>query len=119
MRITKKAFIEAMAKYPTIFLGVTKRLYSEDEVFCCIRDMFNTDEFYNLRTCTARSNSLIFSDDCRLYFDTFGKYTYGFEKYDYEDGEVYIYCYTWIDEFDNKLYTKAMYYLARYADYTF
>lgn len=107
MKITKKEFIESMTANATAFVGMTKRLLSADEVQCAISDLFNPEIILEKRTCTARSNSIVFSGGSRLYLDQIGKYT--FHKYAYAQGTIYI-CYHANEESD---YQKAMYYFIR------
>ena len=79
MEITKKEFCATMAENLTYFCGNTRRVYSEDELECSIRDLFDPEILLGLRGCVVRSGKLSFNDGCYLNLEsrmTFGKYEY-------------------------------------------
>lgn len=99
MKITKKAFIEAMVANLTYFCGTTKRLYTKDEVYSCVRDCFNPEIVLELRSCVARSKDLVFTGDSHLGLASGME----FYKYEYPEGVVYVAHENWV----------TMYYLIR------
>ena len=111
MKITKKAFIEAMTSNATAFCGITKRLYSSDEVYCAIQDILKPAVILEARSCQAYSKGLEFSGGSILSLDQHGNYE--FFRYKYPEGVVYVCHHGWIDSFDDALYEKAMYYLVK------
>jgi hypothetical protein len=113
MKITKKAFIDAMVNNLTTFCGNTRRLYEADEVYCAIRDLFDKSVFVEQRSCVARSRDLVFSGGSHLSFDQVG--SYNFHKYEYPEGSVYVCCHNYHDDFDNTDRVNAMYYLVKHV----
>ena len=110
MKITKKSFIDEMTTNNIHFLGITKKLYSSDELFCSLSDLLNDNNIIlEQRTYKARSNSLIANNGSILDFSQFGNYT--FYKYQYSNNKYILVClHTYFDEFDNVERYKAMYY---------
>ena len=104
MKITKKAFINALVNNNSAFVGLTRRLYAKDE----IKDF--EPEKLEKGTCIARSRDLAFAGGSHLYFDQIGS-KYNFFVYDYPKYKIYICHNTWYDDFDQKEYGKALYYL--------
>ena len=113
MKITKKAFIDAMTSNLTTFCGNTKRIFNSDEVYCAIRDLFKPDIFVEQRTCIARSNDLALCNGSYLGFNQVGKYE--FHKYEYPEGCVLVCAHNYHDDFDNKDCVNAMYYLVKHV----
>jgi hypothetical protein len=111
MKITKKAFVDTLTSNPTTFCGFTKRLYTSDEVYCAIRNLLQPDVILEQRSCKARSRDLVFCNGSHLDFMQGAKHD--FYEYAYPEGKVYVYCYTWIDEWDNTMQSKALYYLIK------
>lgn len=111
MKITKKSFIENLTANNSVFLGVTKRLYTEDEVYCCIQDFLKPDVILNERACKAHANYLEFTGGSRLSFDQQGKND--FYSYSYPEGTVYICLHTYYDVWDEKDMYRAMCYLIK------
>lgn len=83
-KITKTEFINALMASPHDFMGVS---YSFDSGIA--EGILKTaTPMIAGRTVTAKkSNHLEFSDDSRLYFDSFAKYT--FRKADIDDTVIY------------------------------
>lgn len=79
MEITKKEFCATMAENLTYFCGTTRRVYSEDELECSIRNLFDPEILLGLRGCKVRSRDLAFNNGSYLTLQpgmTFGKYEY-------------------------------------------
>lgn len=109
MKITKKSFIQAMTENQTTFVGVAKKLFEKDELYCRIHGFFEPGIILEKRTCKARSKDLEFSGGSYLSFNQNGKYE--FHKYDYAGGTIYICCHIYYDDFDDIERVNAMYYL--------
>lgn len=109
MKITKRAFVEAMTSNQSTFMGIARRLLEKDELFCTIEHFFDPAVILEKRECKAHSTFLEFTGGSRLGFDQVGKYE--FHMYEYANGTAYICVHMSYDEFDEKWYTKAMYYL--------
>ena len=109
MKITKKAFIEYITSNESYFAGITRRLYADDELYCALRDVIEKDnnEFLAMRTATARSKDIIFSNGSYLDFPSGCEY----HMYDYTKAQVAIQLDQWHDDFDNVDRAKALYYV--------
>lgn len=77
-KITKKEFIQTMTEHRHLFLGVGKNSQLEK-----LPDNLNQffkggkiPEELTRNVIKVKSNCLVFSDNSRLYFDSFAKYTY-------------------------------------------
>lgn len=110
MKITKKEFIKNMTSNNIIFLGNTKKLYIDNELYCKISDILNNDKtLLEHRTYTEKSNFLVANNDSRLYFNQKGKYN--FYKCEYENNIVLVCENIYHDNFDNMNYSNCIYYL--------
>lgn len=108
MKITKKAFIDAMTSNLTIFCGNTKQLLPEENVHSFVKKLIDNYVHYEPRSCTARSKDLMFSNGSYLSFNQVGSYE--FHKYEFPEGVMCICCHNYHDDFDNNDYVNAMYY---------
>ena len=112
MKITKRAFIEAMVANSTIFAGVTKRLLSEVEAIEGMRRIIANAVHCESRTCKARSRDLVFSNGSHLDFNQVGSYEfYKFVDPDNSENEMYACCHNYHDDFDNKDCASVMWYI--------
>ena len=105
MKITRKEFVGALTGNMSIFFGMTKRLFSEDELMPTLtNDVLR--ELMEKRNCVERSKDLVFSGDSHLELTgkTFGKYEYGKDT-------VYTCHEEHLDKFDNTMHEKTLYYL--------
>lgn len=109
MKITRKEFVGALTGNMSIFFGMTKRLFSEDEVKLSVENIkksLASGELMEKRNCVERSKDLVFSGDSHLELTgkTFGKYEYGKDT-------VYTCHEEHLDKFDNTMHEKTLYYL--------
>ena len=112
MKITKKAFIEAMVKNPTCCLGIGNPLHDSEEVQNMIINMLEDDSWiYTFRSCTAKSTYLEFSNDSRLYLNQKGNYS--FYQYNYKNAIVYVCFHSVYSEAFEEYHEKALYYLVK------
>jgi hypothetical protein len=108
MKITKRAFVEAMVGNLTMFCGVTSRILPEDELHSFIKKLDENRMYYESRSCEAHSTYLKFSNGSYLYLNEVGSHDY--YKYEFPEGIMYVCCHTYHDDFDNVDRVKAMYY---------
>ena len=87
-KITKRQFINALKEKPSLFLGYTYDPISDEkaEQFLIYGDYIRYPQWFRTVR-TVKSNHIIFSDDSRLYFDSFATRTYT----EYSYGYVHIY----------------------------
>ena len=70
MKITKKKFIEQITNNKSIFLGIARRRFPDDEILTALGDFLKSDKTgYEQRTAITKSNCLLFSNNSKLYFD--------------------------------------------------
>lgn len=108
MQITKKEFSEIMTQNNIVFLGVTRKFLTKDEVYCQISEHFNKKEFMEQRSYSGNSKRLISNNGSVL--EIAGE-KYSCHKYDYNEGTILVCLDSWYDDFDEVNREKAMYYL--------
>lgn len=113
MKITKNQFVDYMTNNMSHFCGIAKKDYTEDELYCILKDIIEkkSDEYIEMRTCKANSTDLIFNEGSYLRIVS-NKYTKcEFYCFDYPTCKILFCRDVWTDDFDNKQYVKNMYYL--------
>lgn len=111
MKITKKEFVKAMTENTSIFVGITRKIATKDELELCLENYFkfiNDGNLVEKRSAVARSKDLIFSGGSRL--DLKGR----FEKHTFDKGTFYLCHQEYNSEYDGKT-EKNMYYLVTAA----
>lgn len=81
MRISRSEFVKEITSKPTIFLGVTKRLYSKDELSVYVVNLqreISAGIMIEMRTATARSHDIVFpgGSHLSLIYMEFNKYEF-------------------------------------------
>ena len=111
-RITQKAFVEAMTRNSSIFIGVAH----QKQEGTALKEAFDSEierwklqgipRRFRFRTCRARSKDLIFSNDSHL--DLSGREFFRLEG----NGYAVLSCVErWIDRWDNVECVREMIYL--------
>lgn len=111
MKITRKEFVKAMTENTSIFVGVTRKIATKDELELCLENYFksiNDGILVEKRTAVARSKDLVFTGGSHL--DLRGTY----EKYVFEHGTFYCNHQEYDSEINGKS-EKNMYYLVTAA----
>lgn len=112
MKITKNQFVNIMTNNNSCFVGITKKSYSKDELYCKLKDILeDTDIFLNMRSCKANSKDLIFCDKSHLTIVSTPYEKIAFELFDYPKAQLLICQKIWHDDFDDVDLTKLMYYV--------